>query len=165
MLREEINILTNFISFLWLLFYNDTHKDIESKNNKRLCPTRIRVWNTMKDSDRTKVGTVLGLAVVGILFGYGPFSEGHKLLESDNNVNYYELSSQDNDNNGNGSNISFGASTTKFVKTNAPCDECSCSGYWGIKHDSGAYEGDCQNTDQWGHRCGHSPRHHGLKQY
>ena len=68
-------------------------------------------------------------------------------------------------NSGNGSNISFGARTTKFVKTNAKCDECSCSGYWGIKHDSGAYEGDCQNTDQWGHRCGHSPSHHGLKQY
>ena len=66
---------------------------------------------------------------------------------------------------GNGSNVSFGARTTKFVKTNAKCDECSCSGYWGIKHDSGAYEGDCQNTDQWGHRCGHSPSHHGLKQY
>lgn len=68
-------------------------------------------------------------------------------------------------NSGNGSNISFGARTTKFVKTNAMCNECSCSGYWGIKHDSGAYEGDCQNTDQWGHRCGHSPKHHGLKQY
>lgn len=68
-------------------------------------------------------------------------------------------------NNGNGSNVSFGGRTTKFVKTNVKCDECSCSGYWGIKHDSGAYEGDCQNTDQWGHRCGHSPSHHGLKQY
>lgn len=68
-------------------------------------------------------------------------------------------------NNGNGSNISFDANSTKLVKTDAECEKCSCSGYRGKKHDSGTYEGDCQNTDQWGHRCGHSPSDHGLKQY
>ena len=64
-----------------------------------------------------------------------------------------------------GSNVSFGAHTTTFKKTNAQCDECSCSGYWGTKHDAGTYEGACSNTDQFGHSCGHSPSHHGLREY
>lgn len=53
----------------------------------------------------------------------------------------------------------------KFVKTNCRCDKCGCSGYWGYRHDNGTYEGGCQNTDGWGHRCGHSPEHHGLRSW
>lgn len=64
-----------------------------------------------------------------------------------------------------GSNISFGSRSTSVVQTNAACDACSCSGYKGIKHDAGTYEGDCSHSDGWGHRCGHSPSHHGLRQY
>ena len=57
------------------------------------------------------------------------------------------------------------SSSPSFVKTKAKCDKCSCSGYWGMKHANGTYEGNCRNTDQWGHKCGHSPSHHGLREY
>lgn len=56
-----------------------------------------------------------------------------------------------------------GGATTTFVKTSHSCDKCSCDGYHGIKHANGAYEGNCQNTDNWGHKCNHSPEHHGLR--
>lgn len=52
-----------------------------------------------------------------------------------------------------------------FVKTKFRCDKCSCSGYWGYRHDNGTYEGNCSNTDSWGHTCGHSPQHHGLQNW
>lgn len=55
--------------------------------------------------------------------------------------------------------------TRKFVKTRYRCDKCGCSGYWGYQHSNGTYEGGCQNTDGWGHRCGHSPEHHGLRSW
>ena len=61
---------------------------------------------------------------------------------------------------------SFQGSTTSFVKTNAKCKACSgCSGYWGIKHLNGTYEGACSNSDGWGHKCGHSPEKHGLRKW
>lgn len=61
---------------------------------------------------------------------------------------------------------SFQGSTTSFVKTNAKCKTCSgCSGYWGIKHLNGTYEGACSNSDGWGHRCGHGPEKHGLRKW
>ncbi|MDE6271582.1 MAG: hypothetical protein K2M31_01065 [Muribaculaceae bacterium] len=52
-----------------------------------------------------------------------------------------------------------------FVKTHARCGKsnCSCSGYWGYKHQNGTYEGACSNTDGHGHTCGHSPQSHGLR--
>lgn len=52
-----------------------------------------------------------------------------------------------------------------FVKTNAKCrrGHCQCSGYWGIKHYNGTYEGSCRNSDGFGHTCGHSPQDHGLR--
>lgn len=53
----------------------------------------------------------------------------------------------------------------KFVKTSYGCKKCSCSGYWGYYHSNGTYEGACQHTDQWGHRCGHSPEQHGLRSW
>lgn len=31
------------------------------------------------------------------------------------------------------------SSTEKFVKTNYRCTKCSCSGYWGYKHQNGIY--------------------------
>lgn len=52
-----------------------------------------------------------------------------------------------------------------FVKTNARCDKCSCSGYWGYRHGNGTYEGACSNTDGSGHTCRHSPEHHGLRSW
>ena len=55
--------------------------------------------------------------------------------------------------------------TKKFVKTKNKCSTCSCSGYWGYKHDNGTYEGACSNTDKWGHKCGHGPEKHGLKKW
>ena len=57
------------------------------------------------------------------------------------------------------------SSTVKFVKTGYRCKKCSCSGYWGYKHLNGTYEGNCMNTDKYGHRCGHSPQHHGLRKW
>lgn len=58
-------------------------------------------------------------------------------------------------------------STRKFVKTKNRCSHsnCSCSGYWGYKHDNGTYEGVCSNTDGHGHTCGHGPEKHGLKKW
>lgn len=55
----------------------------------------------------------------------------------------------------------------KFVKTKNKCTKsnCSCSGYWGYKHDNGTYEGACSNTDGHGHTCGHGPEKHGLKKW
>lgn len=57
--------------------------------------------------------------------------------------------------------------TKKFVKTKNRCTKsnCSCSGYWGYKHDNGTYEGACSNTDGHGHTCGHGPEKHGLKKW
>lgn len=57
--------------------------------------------------------------------------------------------------------------TKKFVKTKNKCQKsnCSCSGYWGYKHDNGTYEGACSNTDGHGHTCGHGPEKHGLKKW
>ena len=54
-----------------------------------------------------------------------------------------------------------------FVKTNAKCGRgnCRCSGYWGIKHNNGTYEGACRNSDGYGHTCGHSPQDHGLRKW
>ena len=59
------------------------------------------------------------------------------------------------------------AKTKKFVKTKNKCTKsnCSCSGYWGYKHDNGTYEGACSNTDGHGHTCGHGPEKHGLKKW
>ena len=57
------------------------------------------------------------------------------------------------------------ANTKKFVKTKNKCSTCSCSGYWGYKHDNGTYEGACSNTDKWGHKCGHGPEKHGLRKW
>lgn len=56
-------------------------------------------------------------------------------------------------------------SNKKFVKTESQCakSNCSCSGYWGYKHQNGTYEGACYNTDGYGHTCGHGPEKHGLK--
>ena len=50
-----------------------------------------------------------------------------------------------------------------FVKTSARCGKCSCTGYWGYRHNNGTYEGSCQNSDGHGHTCGHSPQNHGLR--
>lgn len=57
--------------------------------------------------------------------------------------------------------------TKKFVKTKNKCTKsnCSCSGYWGYKHQNGTYEGACSNTDGHGHTCGHGPEKHGLKKW
>lgn len=57
------------------------------------------------------------------------------------------------------------SSSKKFVKTSNKCSTCSCSGYWGYKHENGKYEGACSNTDNWGHKCGHGPEKHGLKKW
>lgn len=53
----------------------------------------------------------------------------------------------------------------KFVKTNARCNKCGCSGYRGYKHMNGTFEGACSNGDGHGHTCGHSPEHHGLRSW
>ncbi len=59
--------------------------------------------------------------------------------------------------------------TSWFVKTKNKCKICKsgngCSGYWGIYHSNGTYEGTCQNSDGWGHRCGHGPEKHGLRRW
>ena len=52
-----------------------------------------------------------------------------------------------------------------FVKTSARCGKCSCSGYWGYKHQNGRYEGSCSNSDGHGHSCGHGPEKHGLPKW
>lgn len=53
-----------------------------------------------------------------------------------------------------------------FKKTNNKCRVCSgCSGYWGIYHQNGTYEGNCRNSDGWGHTCGHGPEKHGLRRW
>lgn len=64
---------------------------------------------------------------------------------------------------------SFKGQTSWFKKTSNKCRTCKggngCSGYWGIYHTNGTYEGRCSNSDGWGHTCGHSPEHHGLKSW
>lgn len=53
----------------------------------------------------------------------------------------------------------------QLVRTDAKCKKggCRCSGYIGYKTSGGLYKGACQNTDGWGHTCGHSPKDHGLQ--
>lgn len=65
------------------------------------------------------------------------------------------------------SSSSSSVNTKKFVKTKNKCTKsnCSCSGYWGYKHQNGTYEGACSNTDGHGHTCGHGPEKHGLKKW
>lgn len=58
-----------------------------------------------------------------------------------------------------------GGTTTQFVKTKHACGDCSCDGYWGIKHSNRTYEGKCQNTDEWGHTCNDTPEAHGLRSW
>ncbi len=62
-----------------------------------------------------------------------------------------------------------GSPTKWFKKTKNKCTICKtgngCSGYWGIYHSNGTYEGSCQNSDGWGHKCGHGPEKHGLKKF
>lgn len=62
---------------------------------------------------------------------------------------------------------SSSATSKKFVKTGNRCNKsnCSCSGYWGYKHQNGTYEGSCSNTDGHGHTCGHGPEKHGLRKW
>ena len=59
--------------------------------------------------------------------------------------------------------------TSWFKKTTNKCSICKsgngCSGYWGIYHSNGTYEGNCSNSDGYGHRCGHGPEKHGLKRW
>ena len=53
----------------------------------------------------------------------------------------------------------------KLVKVNgAACKSpgCHCKAYIGYQSPAGGYHGPCQNTNGWGHKCGHSPREHGL---
>lgn len=52
-----------------------------------------------------------------------------------------------------------------FKKTKNKCTKCSCSGYWGYQHGNGTYEGNCSNTDSWGHTCKHGPEKHGLRKW
>lgn len=52
-----------------------------------------------------------------------------------------------------------------FVRTNARCGRCGCSGYHGYKHLNGTFEGACSNSDGHGHTCRHSPEHHGLRSW
>lgn len=54
-----------------------------------------------------------------------------------------------------------------FVKTSYKCQKsnCSCSGYWGYKHQNGTFEGSCSNSDGHGHTCGHGPESHGLRKW
>lgn len=62
-----------------------------------------------------------------------------------------------------------GSPTKWFKKTKNKCSICKsgngCSGYWGTYHSNGTYEGACQNSDGWGHRCSHGPEKHGLKRW
>lgn len=60
------------------------------------------------------------------------------------------------------SNITFKGN--KIVRTKNKCSHsgCHCSGFVGELSPAGIYKGSCQNTDGWGHTCGHSPREHGL---
>ena len=62
-------------------------------------------------------------------------------------------------------NPSFQGNSRTFVKTSYRCEDCSCDGYYGYKHQNGTYEGKCSNTDKWGHTCGHSPEDHGLRSW
>lgn len=57
------------------------------------------------------------------------------------------------------------SSNKKFVKTKNKCSKCSCSGYWGYKHANGTYEGNCSNSDRYGHTCKHGPEKHGLRKW
>ena len=63
-----------------------------------------------------------------------------------------------------GSSTAYGGT---FTKTNNKCKHslCQCSGYWGYKHQNGTFEGNCSNSDGFGHTCRHSPQDHGLKKY
>ena len=65
------------------------------------------------------------------------------------------------------SDATASAPRPKFVKTSSRCSNsnCSCSGYWGYKHQNGTYEGSCSNTDGHGHTCGHGPEKHGLRKW
>lgn len=59
-----------------------------------------------------------------------------------------------------------GSPSSWFKKTNNKCRVCSgCTGYWGIYHQNGTYEGSCKNSDGWGHTCGHGPEKHGLRRW
>lgn len=61
--------------------------------------------------------------------------------------------------------VAKGSETKSFTKTRNKCTKCSCSGYWGYKHQNGTYEGSCSNSDQYGHKCGHGPEKHGLRKW
>ncbi len=61
--------------------------------------------------------------------------------------------------------VTSSADTKKFVKTKNKCSKCSCLGYWGYKHQNGAYEGACSNRDSHGYTCGHGPEKHRLKKW
>ena len=66
--------------------------------------------------------------------------------------------------------LSATSSPTKwFKKTKSKCSICKsgngCSGYRGIYHSNGIYEGNFQNSDGWGHRCGHGPEKHGFRRW
>lgn len=54
----------------------------------------------------------------------------------------------------------------KVKVTTASCKHrgCQCRAYIGYLTPSGLYKGACENNDGWGHRCGHSPKEHGLKE-
>lgn len=55
----------------------------------------------------------------------------------------------------------------RLVKVpNASCKHsgCRCKSYIGFQTPTGRYHGPCQNGDGWGHKCGHSPKEHGLKE-
>lgn len=64
-----------------------------------------------------------------------------------------------------GTSSASGSAT--FTKTKNRCTHsaCHCPGYWGYKHLNGTYEGKCSNWDGNGYHCGHSPSHHGLRNF
>lgn len=61
-------------------------------------------------------------------------------------------------------NVPFRGDKYVYVK-GAKCTKggCHCDGYKGVQTSTGLYKGACQNTDGWGHTCGHSPKDHGLQ--
>ncbi len=94
-------------------------------------------------------------------------SDSESIVNSDLNAHHESISLPES---GSYSTQSMSGSPTKwFKKTKNKCSICKsgngCSGYWGIYHSNGTYEGACQNSDGWGHKCGHSPEKHGLKRW
>lgn len=146
---------------IWELDYVDDKNNSHYKFKKSMLsiPPGTTYHEAVIIPDKTKMQIVYTFGMMGFYVKmhatYGYIGEGKQPA-----IDYVSQKDQEFSYSNNGDRY------RTFVKTKNKCSKCSgCSGYWGYKHGNGTYEGNCSNSDGFGHTCGHGPEKHGLRKW